>query len=97
MVVGCHPVVDGHQVVGGGGDGGVSTLQSQQPMLQLQPGGAGEEGGAAVTEVRAVWGTRDDPCPSREKQVQMCTIDAIYCFIASRKCWVSPSINTVAS
>ena len=59
--------------------------------------GAGEEGGAAVTEVRAVWGTRDDPCPSRKKQVQMCTIDVIYCFIASRKCWVTPSINTVAS
>ena len=41
-MVGCQPVVDGHKVVGGGG-GGVSTLQSQQPMLQLQPVGQGEE------------------------------------------------------
>ena len=32
MVVGCHSVVDG-QVVGGGGVGGVSTLQSGGPEM----------------------------------------------------------------
>ena len=32
-MVGCHPVVDGHQVVGGGGGDGVSTLQSGGPEM----------------------------------------------------------------